>query len=234
MDKPDFDPILEIARRWEERAAEHDRRMETDAEYRVAHEAKERAAAAEKLKAERAERVSALRLMLRTGQFPERAIEPALLNSQRETLAMGHVRRFAAQDSRSLLVLAGGVGSGKTTAAAWLAAHLGKRSEFIRAAHLESAGRYDKELRQRWMDARLLVVDDLGAEYADSKGNFLVELDELMDFYYGNRRVLVVTTNLSISEFKNRYGGDSGRIASRIRESGVWGDCGAVDLRRAS
>ena len=63
------------------------------------------------------------------------------------------------------------------------------------------------------------MLDDLGAEYVDAKGSFLVDLDELIDTYYGDERPLVITTNLTKDDFKARYGA---RIERRVRECGKW------------
>ena len=86
----------------------------------------------------------------------------------------------------TILVLSGGVGCGKTVAAVrWLGEYGGVKPFFMRAHEFEAAGRYDRELRERWLGATGLVLDDLGAEYADGKGNLLSDLDSLFDTYCG-------------------------------------------------
>lgn len=169
------------------------------------------------------------------GGFPLLALDAAA--APRETPAMAAARRFAASD-RTVLVLAGGVGAGKTSAAAWLALdHGGEASAFLRATELERRGRYDHELTT-WLRARsLLVIDDLGAEVLDGKGVFVSLLDEVVDRATGNRQRVVITTNLrqrakdgSAPQFVERYGA---RIESRLHAGGMWADCGADDLRRA-
>jgi DNA replication protein DnaC len=72
------------------------------------------------------------------------------------------------------------------------------------------------------------VLDDLGSEYADAKGNFLVNLDELIDTFYGDKRPLLITTNCTDSEFKQRYGA---RIVDRIRECGSFYGIRTASLR---
>jgi hypothetical protein len=62
-------------------------------------------------------------------------------------------------------------------------------------------------------------------------------LDEIVDMFYGNRRTLVMTTNLrpvreatdKEDQFRERYGD---RIWSRLGQVAMWGDCGTRDLRR--
>jgi hypothetical protein len=191
-------------------------------------------------------------------RFPVLAVEHALLAS--DTLALAHVRKFAAGD-RGALVLMGGVGAGKTTAATEYALeHGGSAPGFVRASELEARGRYadrdspkDGQLRDRdiraWLRTRtMLVIDDLGAEYLDGKGAFRSLLDETLDLFYGDKKRLIITTNLKTKraaidpkkpppkgtppeepQLAERYGA---RVMSRLFEVGMRGECGNIDLRR--
>lgn len=171
--------------------------------------------------------------------FPARAVDAAL-TSERRTTAMGHAAEYL-RGRKTVLVLAGGTGAGKTSAAAWVALEAGGLSPaFVRATELEARGRYDKALRT-WLRGRsMLVIDDLGVEVLDDRGVFRSLLDEIIDTFYGNKRRVVITTNLLAKrkvlgnadeepQFLERYGE---RVASRLRECGRWADCGALDLRR--
>lgn len=227
-DDPDDDTdFAAIAQRLIARA-----RPESDAE-RARREAEREAAARRELR----ERV---RSSLAQGHFPARQVDAALLildgGDVVETRALARVRQFLDADlaaGRTMLVLSGGVGAGKSTAATFaVAARRPRNPVFLRAATVEASGRYDREIRSQWEGASALVLDDLGAEYADAKGNFLSELDEILDWFYADRRPLIVTTNLDQAAFRARYGGEHGRIVSRIRECGAWAACGGVDLRR--
>lgn len=140
---------------------------------------------------------------------------------------------------RNIVVLAGDPGCGKTVAAARWALQSTKHSarcQFVRAATFAASSRYDSATRERWYSAHALVLDDLGAEYLDAKGSFLVDLDELIDTFYGVMRALVITTNLRVEDtlgkpgsgFKSRYGE---RVIDRIRECGVWLDVAAPSMR---
>lgn len=129
----------------------------------------------------------------------------------------------------STLVLSGPPGCGKTTAAARWALSLREHVNFMRAATFAASSRYDAGKRSHWHDAQALVLDDLGSEYADAKGNFLVDLDELIDTFYGNKRPLLITTNCSADDFKQRYGA---RIVDRLRECGSWFSVAHASLRR--
>lgn len=181
---------------------------------------------------------------LRDNGFPEMAIAAVLAGSGTfDTLAMQRARLFVemAQHGlrKRLLVLAGGVGVGKTTAAAWVAIKgQDPRPGFIRISELERRGRYDKVLGPWLEDKTSLVIDDVGAEYLDGKGAFRSLLDEVIDTFYSNRRTLVMTTNLrprrgsadEPEQFYERYGE---RVWSRLSQLGEWGDCGTRDLRRS-
>lgn len=129
-----------------------------------------------------------------------------------------------------ILVLAGNVGTGKSMAAAWwlLAPHLpgtpiekGPRgrlpSLWVSAARLARWERYDDTEMQRLLCAPRLVIDDLGTEFTDAKGNSDAIIDEVVNDRLSNKRPLVITTNLTADVFRKRYGE---RIADRIREHG--------------
>jgi len=137
--------------------------------------------------------------------------------SMAETEALAEVRRGGFE----LLVMAGDVGRGKTVAASWWllqAAHL-RRPVFVSAARLSRWDRYDNEAMDRLLLASRLVIDDLGEEFNDTKGNFLAVLDETISDRVANRRPTVITTNLTLETFTERYGI---RVRDRIRESGRW------------
>lgn len=206
-------------------------------------------------------------------RFPRWAVEGARKLTL-ETDAVKHSRRFLhaaelerlASTSRLLgerdrddepvpqaaifLVLAGGTGGGKSTAAAWqaLMSH-DEMPGFIRASELERRGRYDKDLKT-WIPERTsLVIDDIGAEVLDGKGVFRSFLDEIVDDFYSSRRRLIITTNLKPKitdayrdecakegrdpepQFRERYGD---RVRSRVIQVGQWAECGNTDLREGS
>lgn len=178
---------------------------------------------------------------LRDNGFPEMAIDAALAELD-DTTAMQRARMFVQMAShglrKRLLILAGGVGVGKTTAATWVAMKgQDPRPGFIRISELERRGRYDKALGEWLEDKTSLVIDDVGAEYLDGKGAFRSLLDEIIDKFYSNKRTLVMTTNLRPKrksddegeQFYERYGD---RVWSRLSQLGEWGDCGTRDLRR--
>jgi DNA replication protein DnaC len=134
----------------------------------------------------------------------------------RDTPAMGEVKKGGFH----VLVLAGDVGLGKTAAASWWALE-GIRDRhrplFVTAARLSRWERYDVAEMDRLLLASRLVIDDLGNEFSDTKGNFLAVLDETISDRVANHRPTVITTNLTPEAFVGRYGE---RVRDRIRESG--------------
>jgi DNA replication protein DnaC len=176
--------------------------------------------------------------------FPSKAIDAAISVWPRDTVAMGHVRKWITWP-KYVGILAGGPGTGKSTAAAWVALEVGASMPlFVRAHELEARGRYDKDLRRDLRASSMLVIDDVGVEVLDSKSVFRGLLDEVIDMFYGDRKRIVITTNLQKQrkeradgtiniadppQFAERYGA---RVVSRLAEVGEWLPCGDEDLRR--
>jgi DNA replication protein DnaC len=187
--------------------------------------------------------------MLRDCGFGARARAGALAAAgvgdepPRRTKATEHAFDFAEADfgrvnGRNVLILAGGTGAGKTTAATLVALlSTSEAPALIRAGELERRGRYDRDFG-RWLDGRtLLVLDDLGTEPLDGKGYFVALLDELVDRFCSDEKPLIVTTNLAVNrtrpddqpQITERY---EARVVSRLLESATWAACGNDDLRR--
>jgi DNA replication protein DnaC len=161
-------------------------------------------------------------------RFPRRAFEAARVADESAS-AIAQLRAWSASSSDGIVVLAGPPGTGKTTAATWWALQQ-KVSipEFLRANDFATMSRYD-DARDRWLDATQLVLDDLGAEYLDPKGSFNVEIDALIDSHYAERGTLIITTNCSADEFRQRYGE---RVVDRLREAGSWITVTGPSLRK--
>jgi DNA replication protein DnaC len=149
--------------------------------------------------------------------FPRRAIDK--LDNIERSRAL--IARMTTWDPKveNVLVMAGTRGSGKTVAATWWASRRDHVPTFVRASTFAASSRYDRDERSTWLAAGALVMDDLGAEYLDAKGSFIVDLDELIDVFYGDRKPLLITTNCTKDAFRERYGA---RIVDRIRECGSW------------
>lgn len=127
-------------------------------------------------------------------------------------------------------VLWGGQGTGKTVAAAhWLRGLSEAEALFVEAPRLARWDRYDNEQMNMLLDAERLVIDDMGTEFMDAKGNFMVILDEVISRRVADERLTLITTNLTRDAFLERYGE---RIASRMREDGRFYGVGADDMRQ--
>lgn len=159
--------------------------------------------------------------------WPRRALEVAAQADGREAV---QAMTDWDVDVCNVAVLSGPAGTGKTVGAAAWALKRRELIAFVRASTFAASSRYDAEKRARWYEADGLCLDDLGAEYADTKGNFLVDLDELVDTFYADRRPLIITTNLTAPMFKARYGA---RIEDRIRECARWFVIGGESGRKA-
>lgn len=127
-----------------------------------------------------------------------------------------------------VVCLSGNPGCGKTTGAAAML-YAGGAGLFVKAARLSRWERYNDDEMNRLLKTPVLVIDDLGVEYQDAKGNFLAILDEVIDYRYDHRLRTVLTTNLDAEQFKERYGE---RIADRIRESGKFVSLATDSMRR--
>lgn len=145
-----------------------------------------------------------------------------------------------AQTGGRILVLSGGPGCGKSTAAAvWVGtappagslplAPGSGQPMWLPFSSLQAVSRYRRDELAPLERARRLVVDDLGSEYLDNHGAFASLLDGLLVDRFGNLRPTVITTNLDATTFKARYGE---RIADRIRGAGRFVDVNGPSFRR--
>jgi DNA replication protein DnaC len=160
--------------------------------------------------------------------------ERALLTIQRPDLdltspALAHMRTWdpTGPTEKNILVLSGPVGTGKSVAVTWWAAQQGRTPVCVTAMTFARQSRYDSR-RDDLLTAPALILDDLGSEFVDDKGSFLVDLDELIDTYYRALRPLVITTNCTVDVFRARYGT---RVFDRLLESGEFYAVGGPSLR---
>lgn len=157
----------------------------------------------------------------------------ALVTSElQQTEALRAVADWDRRRGAWCLLLIGGVGCGKSTAAAshfvevgvrWLeiGASLSSRARPIWARASEEAGRsaFGAEAdvrRDAFRRSCLLVLDDLGVEMSTNPWSQLV--DDVMDYRYQHSGRTVITSNLDPNAFKARYGE---RISDRIRQDGM-------------
>jgi len=244
MSEPKFmaDLMDSWQRGMEERERKHQERLANDPVFAQAErERAERVAAREREEAVMAEKRESAERKLRLVQrgIPAKDVDALLAGGLRDTSALGISRGWWESES-SVLVLSGTRGCGKTTAAAWVVAQdpkpsplhelymegvlrgrpdMGKRKNpmFLDVTKLQRASRYDEERMAEIEYASTLAIDDLGLEYADAKGSFTALFDGLFNTRYAEQLKTVITTNLTATDFKARYGE---RVADRIRECG--------------
>lgn len=195
-------PPLDDAAAW----AERDAKIQAE---------RDRAAAAE----ERTRLEKRAALFVADLDFPERAVACAVAPDK--TVPIDAALAWAPTTRKNILVLCGDQGIGKTVAACAIALRSSYQTwRYVRAHTFQATSKFDRARREDFT-AGALILDDLGSEYADAKGSFLSDMDELVDFYYSRpSRPLIITTNVAAKHFPTRY--RSERMMGRIRESAVW------------
>ncbi len=174
----------------------------------------------------------------------------AVLDNPTRTPAWEQCAAMWETEGRCFALLMGGVGTGKSVAAASLFLRLSKpkvvhlssvgtfevdgwgwgQGERVRAHELAGMSYFgaDRARAQRLESVRLLAIDDLGAELLSD--GFKAQLDALLDARHDAELRTVITTNLDGATFKARYGE---RIADRIRQDGQPISTGTVSMRKA-
>ena len=142
-------------------------------------------------------------------------------------LAVEYITRF---DGERSLILSGDPGVGKTHIAVAIHNAIAKEHTtlFLKSTHLldlikdsyNGAGYSEMDVLDTCADVDLLVIDDLGAEYAkegDSESWASDILFKVIDSRLG--KSLVVTTNYSESLLEQKYGYNGKRITSRLSDN---------------
>jgi DNA replication protein DnaC len=157
----------------------------------------------------------------------------------KKTKSLGHVRQWleiawGTRESRTgrpvrFLALVGAVGVGKTVAAAYALAHepgLYVTAEELRRRLCSSNWR-DFDWQARVLRARLVVVDDLGAESREGSREALFEL---VNRRMGEERALTLLTgNLTESELIERY---DARTIDRLQYVGIIVEIAGESMRK--
>jgi len=145
------------------------------------------------------------------------------MKTPRQTQALDAAKAWDASTSWCLALL-GGVGNGKSFAAAWLAAQamaLRASVVWLRATEGSTSSLYGEDAQRGAREARmasLLVIDDLGAEMATA--SWQCWLEDILGARYANSARTVLTSNLDAVAFRARIGV---RLSDRIREGTVCG-----------
>lgn len=121
------------------------------------------------------------------------------------------------------LIMVGGIGTGKTFSAACIANHLIEQktpvimTSFVRLLDsMQSFKEQDETMISRLNKAKLLIIDDLGAERGTDFA--LEKVYSIIDSRYRKRLPLILTTNNSITTIKNETDIRYARIYDRIFE----------------
>ena len=121
------------------------------------------------------------------------------------------------------LMFWGGVGTGKSYAAACIANHLLEQKipvvmiSTVRILENIEKGKVNKEeLFERMYDATLLIVDDLGAERNSSFA--LEKIYNIIDTRCGSNMPMIVTTNMTLEEMQSEADIRLARVCDRLIE----------------
>lgn len=155
-----------------------------------------------------------------------------------ETTALVKARAFRASPSLWCLSLLGAHGAGKTFAAEWILADAvgagitvaDGQSRLLGPSELRDAA-YDYRVRLALKKYGALVLDDLGSEGQDQSGHLNGVLFEVLNHRWRAEKLTVITSNLSPSRFRERYGR---RITDRILHGGRAISVSGPDLRAQS
>ncbi|MFY2557222.1 hypothetical protein ACN469_06310 [Corallococcus terminator] len=197
-------------------------------------------------------------LHLKSCHVPEEAVAALAGEAVLETAALRAARHVLREGLRTLL-LSGGSGVGKTVGACHLfrsavrqETRTGQRLPewdasaglFVHWSRLKRASDHeaeDRQLLQRAVQVRILVLDDVGGPPGEEMGPRHRELlEELVDSRDRPGMVTAYITRLSV---QRREGGPSdfathvgARVVSRMSRQGTFhlADCGSRDLRRGA
>ena len=162
------------------------------------------------------------------GYFYRQEVEMRRMQYTDATEQIAAAARYLTESSRKRwLLLAGNVGTGKTTLSAAIRNTLNYYAvpcKMFRASDFPALFIDNAELTQRqilrgeWCE--VLLLDDIGVEQADIKfyGNTIQPFVKIVEERYDRRLPLVVSTNLTSAEIGERYGQ---RTLDRIREMSV-------------
>lgn len=162
------------------------------------------------------------------GYFYRQEVEMRRMQYTDATEQIAAAARYLTESSRKRwLLLAGNVGTGKTTLTTAIRNTLnyyGVPCKMFRASDFPALFLDNAELTQRqilrgeWCE--VLLLDDIGVEQAGIKfyGNTIQPFVKIVEERYDRRLPLVVSTNLTSAEIGERYGQ---RTLDRIREMSV-------------
>lgn len=144
-------------------------------------------------------------------------------SNEKNIKALGYAKRYAEGQIYKRggnLILLGGYGTGKTHLAVSILKYaVEKHSTYFVNAHDMGVGTYQgiQQKTKELIEFECLCIDDFSLE-ADNK-LVAAELYALLNGRYEAKRGTVITTNLSLKEFKESIGD---RIFDRLAENGIF------------
>jgi len=129
------------------------------------------------------------------------------------TVALGHAK-VEVRGDECFIVLAGPRATGKTVAACYYLSRAG--GGLYRTAYALSDASTDTS---EWVACRVLVIDQIGREYAGASDYSLSRLEHVIDARYAEKRMTILVANLNRKDFMRRYGGI---IESRLEGDGLF------------
>lgn len=132
------------------------------------------------------------------------------------------------------IILAGGVGCGKTLYACYLAICVSLKTRtipvYVNSYDFHNLCFENKHFQEEYLET-CMVVDDMGDEYFanNEKGWGLSQWNSFFNQRYQCKSATIITTNLLAEEFRVRYGA---RIFDRVTESGFWINHSGDSLRK--
>jgi hypothetical protein len=200
--------VSQAIRHWQEHIIDPDKRREVDTLF----------VRADKVERDWLDRMQAERIARnrKDARIPQIYLES--LEHLEETDSVAQVRAFLAEP-KVFLLMCGDTGVGKSVAACWALEQKG--GLFVEASILLCRPSWDDEHWDPARDARILVIDDLGAEQAGEKNFENTNLLSLMSHRYADLKKTIITTNMTWERFKLRYASaDGGRTIDRLRDAG--------------
>lgn len=170
-------------------------------------------------------------LLLRSFRFEEAAETEVIrkCRSYAQSLCRGEAGSLG-------LLLWGGVGSGKTFAAACIANFAEENGINTRVTSLPRINSAAIDERREFLDKLdsygLLVLDDLGTERDTATANETTF--QVINTRYESKKPMIITTNLSIEQLNNPASQHQNRIYDRVLEVCVPVFCGTESMRKSA
>jgi len=192
---------------------------------------------AERREREERDRRHQARLLLSDAPVPRPVLDAIIDGTLEATAALSVMRKWLearrTKGSKPTLVLLGGAGCGKTTAAVYAMAQDPHRATYAkirdvanlyRAGFGEDSARFEAMLRDG-----LLVVDELTTERDVDLGR--AALHEVIDERQAKGRSTVLIANRTKAEFRERY---DARTIDRLREGAVVVELAGKSMRKGA